>query len=93
MDTHDVDIRSGQDPKDVWLTALFRVPGGLDTFVGKDSIQRVDGGAWLWAGRQFVNGKPTADLAALAVAVPAGAKHVDFAVRVANGAWQTTATV
>jgi serine/threonine protein kinase len=92
VDASELDITSSRDPKVVWLTALLRVPGGLDWLLGSDYIQRVDGKSVV-AGRQFIRGQPAADLVALAVAVPSDAKHVDLALRVAHGSWQSAATV
>ncbi|MCF7674493.1 MAG: serine/threonine protein kinase [Akkermansiaceae bacterium] len=93
VDPTDIDIRSYHDENHIWLTAIFRVPGGLDTVLGGDSIQRADDGRWLWAGRQFHHGQPVDDLAALAIAFPADEKQADLAIRLAHGAWRTTAMV
>lgn len=92
VDGNEIDIRSNLDPNKVWRTALFRVPGGLDMVVEDDRIQRVNGNS-LWAGRQFVDGKPASDLAALAIELPVRVKKFDLTIRTANGVWHTAEIV
>jgi serine/threonine-protein kinase len=92
VDSINLDLRALADPKLRWYTALFRIPGGLDSDVAGDRIQGTKA-SWIWLGRQHLNSRRVNDLEALAIALPADDTQAALAIEVAQGNWRTIAAV